>query len=115
MLTVQSLGGDANSYGHKAWGEVSWVLNACHQAVTDSNADTMPHPFAFSMSAPEEGVVLFTNGSTASEPGFTKVAMTMFNRFSSRSIMLVFLGVLPSSSVWIRRCLIFQLIQKGRR
>jgi len=39
-----------------------------------------------------------------------RVAMSMFNRFSSRSVMLVFLGVIPSSSVWIRRCLIFQQV-----
>ena len=48
------------------------MLNACHQALTDSNADAMPHPFALRTSAPEEGVVLFTNGSTTSEPGFTE-------------------------------------------
>ena len=37
-----------------------------------------------------------------------RVAMSMFNQFSSWSIMLVFLDIVPSSSVWICRCLIFQ-------
>ena len=37
-----------------------------------------------------------------------RVAMSTFNRCSSRSIMLVFLGVVPSSCVWIRRRPIFQ-------
>ena len=34
--------------------------------------------------------------------------MSMFNRFSSWSIILVFLDVVSSSPVWIRRCLMFQ-------
>ena len=52
--------------------EASWVLNACHQAVMDSNANSMLHPFALRMSTPEEGAVLFANGSTTRKPGFTK-------------------------------------------
>jgi len=46
--------------------------DSCDQAVTDSNTVTVLHPSALSMSTPQENVVLFTYGSTTSEPCVTE-------------------------------------------
>ena len=97
--------GDANLHGHKVRGEVSRT-----QCMWSSSYGQQRRHSALSFGFQDVRSSRRCSSRMDLHPVShvsLRVAMSMFHRFSSQSIILVFLGRVPFS-VGIRTCLIFQ-------